>query len=491
MKVFLGNPPWSKKGYYGVRAGSRWPHFEEEHLEYMPFPFFLAYATAMLLEEGSDAMLVDGIAEHIDEDEFIKRIECYGPRLVLLEVSTQSIETDLALAARLKKLFGGDLLIAFCGLHQFMYEPSFVAEHPMLDFVLIGEYETTLCELVRRLDKGEDLRGCLGVIYREDGSVRAEPKRPVIEDLDSLPWPARQFLPMSNYHDEPGNIPRPSVQMWASRGCPFGCVFCAWPQIMYGNKKYRRRDVVKTVDEMEWLVREMGFQSVYFDDDTFNVGKRRTIAFADEVKKRGLNVPWAIMARADTMDREMLEALKASGLHAVKYGVESATQEILDNCAKGLDIEKVRSAVKITHELGIKMHLTFMFGLPGETRETAKKTIELAMELAPESVQFTISTPFPGSSYYHMLEEQGRLLHKDFSRYDGFRSAVIRSDNLSPTDLEEIAREANDRWNTFWWNRKHPDHRTTTEKVRDLLKEPSRIPQSVANLVKGGSGNPR
>jgi len=240
------------------------------------------------------------------------------------------------------------------------------------------------------------------------------------------------------------------------------------------------------VDEMEWLVREMGFGSVYFDDDTFNIGKKRVLRFAREVKSRNLRVPWAIMARADTMDREMLEALVESGLHSIKYGVESASQELLDHCEKSLDIQKVKDTVQITHELGIKMHLTFMFGLPGETRDTARRTIDLALELAPESLQFTISTPFPGSKYYYMLEKEGRLLSRDWQRYDGFRSSVIRTEALSGSDLEEIAVEANDIWNTFWWNRKYPDNRTTVEKIRDLIKNPQRIPGSVGNIVREG-----
>ena len=486
MKIFLGNSPWSKKGYYGVRAGSRWPHFEEEHLEYVPFPFFLAYAAAVLEEAGFDVLLVDAIAEKIDQDEFVGRIERFAPDLTVLEVSTISIEDDLALGRRLRKLMGSDGKIAFCGLHQFMYEPGFMREHSFLDYVLMGEYEMTLLDLAKRLAAGRSTEGTLGLLHRQNGDILVENRRPPIEDLDSLPWPARHFLPMHDYHDEPGNIPRPSVQMWASRGCPFGCVFCAWPQIMYGESRYRPRDVVDTVDEMEWLVREMGFKSVYFDDDTFNVGKKRVMRIASEIKSRKLRVPWAVMARADIMDREMLEALVEAGLHSIKYGVESAHQPVLDGSGKSLDLEKVRRTVKITQELGVKMHLTFMFGLPGETRETARKTMDLALELAPESLQFTISTPFPGSKYYLMLEREGRILTKDWSRYDGFRSSVIRTEALSAGDLEDIAKEANDLWNTFWWNRKHPDNRTTIEKIRDLIKNPTRIPESVSNAVRGG-----
>ena len=303
FRVFLGNSPWSKPGYYGVRAGSRWPHFEEKQLEYMPFPFFLAYAAAVVEKEGFETLLVDGIAEGIDDDSFFERIVDFDPALVLLEVSTISIETDLAFGRRLRRALGDKAKIAFCGLHNFMYEADFLKEHEWLDYVLIGEYEYTLRELCLRLFKGADLGGCRGTIHRSNGKIAVEKRKPLIRNIDELPWPARHFLPMNNYHDEPGSIPRPSVQMWASRGCPYGCIFCAWPQIMYGSRKYRTRSVKDVVDEMEWLVKECGFASVYFDDDTFNIGRERMLKFAAEVKARGIYTPWAIMARAGASPR--------------------------------------------------------------------------------------------------------------------------------------------------------------------------------------------
>jgi len=486
LKVFLGNAPWNKKGYYGVRAGSRWPHFEEEHLEYVPFPFFLAYATAVLEEDGFEVLLVDAVPEKLCEDDFIKRIEDFGPDLVVLEVSTISIETDLALVEKLRDKFGSSARIALCGLHEFMYYPEFLDEHDYVDFVLVGEYEYTLRELARALDAGKkEFSGIKGLIWRDSGGKAvSNPRREPIKNLEELPWPARHFLPMYDYHDEPGSIPRPSVQIWASRGCPFKCIFCAWPQIMYGENRWRPRSITDTVDEMEWLVAEWGFASVYFDDDTFNINRRRTIEFADEVRRRNIGVPWAIMARADLIDREVLTALARAGLVSLKYGVESASQELLNACGKKLRIERVKEAVRMTHEMGIKMHLTFMFGLPGETFETARDTIDLALELAPDSVQFTITTPFPGSRFYYQMEKEGKILTKDFSKYDGFRSAVIKTDNLTPSELEQIVCEANEIWNTFWWQRKFPDERSASQKVLDLVKHPARIPGAIERLIK-------
>lgn len=453
FRVFLGNAPWNKTGYYGVRAGSRWPHFEEEHLEYMPFPFFLAYSAAMVEDAGFETLLVDGIAEAMTEDEFVKRIADFKPHLVLLEISTISIEKDLKLGKRLRDELGDNVKIAFSGLHNALSEPEFLNDIDWLDYILYGEYEVTLVEVCRRLAQGGALDECKGTVHRANGQVVVEQRRSLIENLDQLPWPARHYLPMFNYHDEPGSIPRPSVQMWASRGCPYGCIFCAWPQIMYGSRKYRTRSLTDVVDEMEWLINEWGFRSVYFDDDTFNIGRKRMLQFAREVKSRGIGVPWAIMARADNMDREILEALKDAGLYSLKYGVETASQDLLNECEKNLQIDKVRDTIEITHELGIKMHLTFMFGLPSETERTASETIDLALWAKPESVQFTIATPFPGSKYYKMLKEQGRILTDDFSRYDGFRSAVIKTDHLEPNQLEKIARTANEKWQKFYFER--------------------------------------
>lgn len=256
MKVFLGNAPWRKEGFYGVRAGSRWPHFERDGSGYLPFPFQLAYAAAVLEEAGLDVLLVDGVAEGMSDGEFLGRIESYRPDLVLLEVSTISIDTDMRFVREARRIVGEECGIALCGLHAFMREASFFEENPEVDFVLAGEYELTLLELARTLEAGRRPSDVRGILYRAgDGSVVATPPRPLVDDLDGLPWPARHFLPMERYHDDPwGALPAPCVQMWASRGCPYRCIFCCWPQIMYGSSRYRMRDPVKVVDEMEWLV---------------------------------------------------------------------------------------------------------------------------------------------------------------------------------------------------------------------------------------------
>lgn len=446
MRIFLANAPWSKPGYYGVRAGSRWPHFEKEGAGYLPFPFFLAYAAALLEKEGVEVALVDAVAERLSEEEFFARVADFAPQLVVYEVSTPSIAVDLAIAGRTKALLP-ETPVLFCGAHHEMFAPEFLSRHNTVDFVIRGEYEFTLLELVRTLGAGGSPALVDGLIYRESGGeVRANRDRPLENDLGQFPWPARHLLPMERYLDLPGGIPAPSLQLWASRGCPYGCIFCSWPQIMYGGSNYRTRDPKDVVDEIEFCVKRYGFRSFYFDDDTFNIGKPRILSLCEEIERRGLGLPWAVMARADCMDREILAAMKRAGLVSLKYGVESADPALLAASGKALNLARVRETIALTREAGICFHLTFAIGLPGETEETIDKTIAFALEADPDSLQFSIVTPFPGSHYFRMLEEKGQLLSRNYEEYDGYHRAVIRTDALSQKDLERALVRANRTW---------------------------------------------
>ena len=447
MKIFLANAPWKKPGFYGVRAGSRWPHFENDSSKYMPFPFFLAYSTSMLKNDGFEPMLVDAIAENIDDDAFFARMKEFAPDVALFEVSSASLNTDLAILKRTREELGKDVKIIFVGAHSDLGNPAFLSGMDDLDFTLTGEYEFPLVSLMQALRDGTPLAKVPSLVYRdENGEAKSTAKAELQKDIDVYPWPDRSQLPMEIYNDRPGGIPEPSLQLIASRGCPFGCIFCAWPQLMYGGNSYRARSAKDIVDEIEAAVKEFGYKSFYFDDDTFNVGKQRILELCKEIKDRDLGLPWAIMARADQMDRELLVALKDAGLTALKYGVESGSQDILETTSKGLDLGKVKESVAITRELGIHYHLTFMFGLPGETKETARQTIDLALELNADSAQFSVATPFPGSRFHAMLKDKGHLLSENFDEYDGYHSAVVRTESLGPDELIGLRNQAEAEW---------------------------------------------
>lgn len=449
MKVFLGNAPWYKEGHFGVRAGSRWPHLRPNADRYMPFPFFMGYAAALLEKNHVDVRLVDGIAERITTDAFFKKIEEFDPDLILFEVSTPSYAEDTKVLKRARSQFGRAKIV-LCGPHYDMFKPEFFDQAPEPDFVIEGEYEFALLELVQALSAGGGFDKIPGIFYRDEtGRGCATGKRPLAE-LTEFPWPARHHLPMPNYHDNPTGMPEPTLQMWASRGCPFQCIFCVWPQIMYGGSKYRTRDPMDVVAEIRSCVDRYGMRSVYFDDDTFNIGRNRMFDFCDAYVDTGLaDVPWSIMARADTIDPEIWTRMRKAGLVALKFGVESGNQQVVRNSGKRLDLERVRESIRITKDLGIKSHLTFMFGLPGETQETVIETIQFAKELNPDSLQFSIATPFPGSRYFRDLDQKGFILSKNWNDYDGNSTAVIQTEQMGQADLEEALQCAHTEWDKW------------------------------------------
>ena len=259
-------------------------------------------------------------------------------------------------------------------------------------------------------------------------------------------------------------MPQPSLQLHASRGCPFRCDFCLWPKVMYNEGKYRVRDIKDVVDEIEYCLKTWNFKSFYFDDDTFDIGKDRIVRLCDEIKTRHIVVPWEAMCRADTCDYAMLKAMKGAGLYCLKFGVETSNQETLKRIRKNLNLDKVCQTMRECKELDIKTHLTFTFGLTGETIEDVKKTIDFAIKLDPDSVQFSLTTPFPGTDFYTGLNEKGLIISTAWSKYDGNATAGFKTENLSPAQLEWALVEAKRRWTA------HKRFRCRVGKVKGVLR---------------------
>lgn len=415
----------------------------------MPFPFYMAHASAVLKQHGHETTQIDACAEQIDTPEFARRVEAFRPDVIVLEISTASLETDRAVVRYLRALTGKDEVIVWCGAHSWPADqPDILASTPEVDYFMKGEYEYTILELVQAISSGVGVASIPGLLFRDpkSGMTVTNPQRTLLKNIDEYPWPDRDPLPMSSYVDAWGFLPQPNLQMWASRGCPFKCDFCIWPQFMYGGRNYRVRSEVDIVKEVKFAVERYGMKSFYFDDDTFNIGKDRIGRYAQAFRDQGVNLPWGAMSRADTFDRKTLEVLVGSGLRFIKYGVESGDQGIVDAIDKSLDLNKVRDAVKWAKDLGVAVHLTFSFGHPGETWETARRTIEFALELSPESLQFSLMQPFPGSDLYRKVKEKGLLISDDPSQYDGYSTSPVRTETLSAQDLEQILRDANERW---------------------------------------------
>lgn len=480
-KVFLGNSPWNKPGHSGVRAGCRWPHFELAISPYMPFPFYLAYCAALLKKNGFEVLMIDAIAEKITEENYFARMKAFQPDFVVHEIATASIHTDFRHAKIVKEILP-EAKLFFGGPHHLMYKPEFLNEHPEIDFTVEGEYEMVVLKVAQNLYDQKALEQIQGLGLRKaDGTPTCNGRAPLVE-LSELPWPAREYLPMDVYWDNQGNMPTPCLQVHASRGCPFTCNFCQWPQLMYGGNKYRVRDPKDVADEIQFCRDNYGSKSFYFDDDTFNIGKKRIIALCDEFIKHKLNMPWSAMSRADTTDIETLHKMREAGMVAIKYGVESADQKIVDDCGKKLDLEVATRNIKETIRIGIKCHLSMTVGLPGETKDTVKKTMDWVDDVNPDSIQFSIATPYPGSLLYDQLIAKGHLLSGDFDEYDGANRSVIRTDAMTPEEIEEAHHQLVSRWHRkrfftkLWRNKAHY--------TKECIKHPVVAMNVVSNAFK-------
>jgi len=453
MKVVLMNPAWTDDLHpdrWGVRGGSRWPHFQRRQPDgalprYIPFPFFLAIAASHLAQQGHKVLLIDAVAADIRSDDLLSRISDFKPDLVFTETSTPSLKADMDLLHRIKMLLPEVRLVGG-GTHVPYLAVELVQKEKILDAWVVGEYDLLLADLVDAMAKKQDVSRIAGVI----GPTSTDWVFALAPDVNALPPPLFEQLPMPNYSDPVCGLPEPTAQSWLSRGCPFGCTFCVWPQLIYGNRNYRTRSISTALDEVEHLLDVYNGASFYFDDDTANIGEERMLELATEIKARGLDrFPWSMMARADCMTPRMIAALADAGLYSIKYGVESIAPCLIDACSKGTHLERFHAAIRQTREAGVKMHLTFTFGIPGETEETIRETLNFALEAAPETAQFSICTPFPGTVFYEECKRQGWLVSDDWSTYLGSDHAVIDTPWLSATALEAGYKKALASWNDF------------------------------------------
>jgi radical SAM superfamily enzyme YgiQ (UPF0313 family) len=277
----------------------------------------------------------------------------------------------------------------------------------------------------------------LGITYRNaDGDVCRNPDRPLFEPMDQMPFPARHIAKGEGYRAGiySGGYP---TAMISSRGCPYRCTFCLWPDILYGHK-FRARSAKNVVDEIEDAVRVYGHDEIYFDDDTFTIDRQRVLDICHMIQERGLEqeVEWIAQCRVDTVDREMLEAMKAANCGYILFGVESGSPKMLKKMKKGITLDKVRQAFQLTKEVGIKTQAFFLFGMPGETQETIRETIEFAKELDASSTQFAVAIPHPGTALYQECKTNGWLTSENWADYTS-EECVIETPWLTAKEVEE------------------------------------------------------
>ena len=324
--------------------------------------------------------------------------------------------------------------IAMGGPHvSFEIEGSF-RDLPALDFIGIGEGEHTMVELARALDGSMDLRDVRGLALRDGERVVRTAPRPLEDDLDQLPTPARDLVPLARYLAFDSH-----ASVVTSRGCPYSCIFCSAPA--WTGRKVRYRTPSLCVDEIEDLAR-LGFTEITIEDELFTLNRKHFLAVCGELIRRNTGIRWNAFSRVDTITPEIVETMARAGCQAICFGVESGNQEILDLVKKKSDLQKVKEAMRMTQDAGISALASFIIGLPGETEETLRKTVEFANELHEEFGSlygFHILAPFPGTEVRERAADYGlEILTDDWTKYDA-NHVVTRTQGAAPDVIQEVA----------------------------------------------------
>jgi len=437
MKVYMLNPPYFP--HFGREM--RWQDTGRGGTLY--YPIWLSYATGLLEKNGHNVRLVDAPAWDWGREEVIKDIAKFKPDVIVLETSFTSLNNDLDVAKLIKENVGDDVPIIMFGPPTSQF-PDKMLESGGVDVVTRWEFDFTLAELIDKLERGEGIDDVLGISYKKDGEIVHNPNRPFSssEDLDKLPFVSEVYKKHLNIYDYFLNYSLyPMVQIFTGRGCPYQCTFCAWPQTFMG-RKYRVRSVDSVLDELEWIESNLPeVKEVFFEDDTFTINKKRVLEFCEKYKERGLDITWSCNARADTLDLETMEAMKKANCRFLIVGFESADNGILKNIKKGFTVEKAKEFAKNVKKSGLFLHADFIIGLPGETKETIKKTEKFIKEIKPEQLQVSVASPFPGTEFYEWAKKNGYLLTEDPNEYldeCGHQKAIISYPWLTS---EEITRE--------------------------------------------------
>jgi hopanoid biosynthesis associated radical SAM protein HpnJ len=460
MRTLFLHPP-SYKGFDGG-AASRYQAKREVRSFW--YPTWLAQVAAIV--PGSK--LVDAPPADLTLADVLPLAHQYD--LAVLHTSSPSFTGDVQVAEALKRE-NPKLMIGFVGAKVAVEPEESLLASEAIDFVGREEYDFTILDIAQ----GRPLAEVDGISFRgDDGAVVHTPDRPVLEEMDRLPYVTPVYardLDVKNYYN--GYLQHPYVSLYTGRGCRSRCTFCLWPQTV-GGHRYRTRSIEHVMGEMAGFAERFpSVKEVFFDDDTLTDDRRRTEEIARGMGQLGLT--WACNAKAN-VPYETLKTMRDNGLRLLLVGYESGNQQILINIKKGIRVERARQFTKDCHDLGIKIHGTFIVGLPGETRETIQETIRYAKELNPQSLQVSIAAPYPGTALYRQAKENGWLPEDDATLLDehGVQSAMISYPNLNRTEIYDSVESF---YKQFYFR---------AGKIAELSAEMLRSPQMMKRRLREG-----
>lgn len=391
-------------------------------------PTDLMYLAAVAEKAGLEAKIND-YSQNGDYEVDLKE---FNPDYLVVNIATPTLEHDLDAVKKAKEICPNVITIAK-GAAFITLSERIIKEHNELDFGILGEAENTLKEILEEKPKAE----ILGLYYKENDEVKFTGNRPFIEDLDSLPFPARHLVDNNIYRRPDNNKVQATIKV--SRGCPFHCFFCLATPV--SGAKVRRRSPENIVAEIKECVEKYNIKNFLFWSDIFNIDKDWTMKLCQAIIDSGLKITWSANTRADTADLEMAEMMYKSGCRLVSIGVESGSQYMLEKMGKKITLNDVRRTVKVFKKAKIRIYNYFVIGLPWETEETVEETIKFAIELNSDFISFYTATPLPGSRFYDYALEHN-LFDKETSFENAYYYPAVNTHNLSRERVFELHKSA-------------------------------------------------
>lgn len=400
-------------------------------------PIGLGYLASYLRAKGHSVGIYDGTLKKAAIADFGEAVSCFNPDLVGLSVLTRGHFQVRAIIRMLKKKFPQTPVVV--GGTQVTAGPQEVLADLKADFGVIGEGEITLSELVAFLAGGKkDFSQILGLAYWVKSKIKVNAPRPLIKDLDHLPFPAWDLMPPAAYRIVPILEPakaQPIAPVMASRGCPYNCSFCA--SNVTWRQKTRYRSVDNIIKEIKYLKNEFGVKEIHFADDNLTTDRQRAAEICRALIKEKINLPWQCPSgvRVDSLSPRLLKIMKKAGCYALGLGIESGNQAILNRTGKRLNLKLVPKVLSAMKKTGVESYGFFILGLPGETRETIEETIQFALRNPFDRVWFNLLSPYPGSAIFEDWIGKKNFAAIDWDKHD-CSTAVISLKDLSLTELE-------------------------------------------------------